>query len=56
MDDIQHAQHEMLLKEVIGDLERIKKKVKTLLNYHNMTVRINDKEKNKKGNKDRFTA
>jgi hypothetical protein len=52
--EIHDAQHEMLLKEVIGDLQRIISKVQTLLAYHRMTEKI--EEKNKGNSKDSFTV
>ena len=52
--DIQDAQHEMLLKQAIAELERVKKKLQTLLTYHKLSVKL---EKNNSGNsKDSFTV
>lgn len=51
------AQHEMLLKQAIADCDRLKKKLQTLLGYHQMTVRIHEHgDKNKTGNQDNFTV
>jgi hypothetical protein len=53
--EIQRAQLEMLLKEIIGDLQRVKKKVQTVLTYSGYVVTVNEK-KNKENSKNNFTA
>lgn len=53
-EEIHRAQHEMLLKEVIGDLQRVISKVQTLLSYHRMYEKI--EKKNKGNSKDSFTV